>query len=85
MSDDISPIDRLAHEFGEWNASQGLCLGSADEHTLDEDLTAEQRAWLVAFCLRWEAALQQENNWSDAEREAYHAALGYDGKPEGRS
>lgn len=46
----------LTQEYAAWNKSQGLSLGSADEHLFDENLTAEQRAWLRNFSDRWENA-----------------------------
>jgi hypothetical protein len=49
-------IDSLCNEYREWNAAQGLHLGSADEHLEDESLTQEQRDWLADFSDRWQAA-----------------------------
>lgn len=46
----------LTQEYADWNKAQGLSLGSADEHLFDEALTAEQRAWLMNFCKRWDDA-----------------------------
>lgn len=47
-------INDLIDEYMAWNKAQGLCLGSADEHLFDEDLTEQQRAWLADFCRRWD-------------------------------
>lgn len=54
--------ESLCNEYAAWNKANGLKLGSADEHTFDEDLTEAQRAYLRIFCDRW-------NAWKDAERE----------------
>ena len=51
-----NPLDALIHEYRAWNATNGLSLGSADEHLFDENLTDEQRAWLKDFSRRWEEA-----------------------------
>jgi hypothetical protein len=56
----MTPLDTLIREYEEWNAAQGLNLGSADEHLFDDDLTHEERKWLGDFCRRWEAAAKQE-------------------------
>ncbi len=48
-------FDRLVAEYEAWCTSEGLKLGSADEHADDERLTAPQRAWLAAYVERWEA------------------------------
>lgn len=49
-------IDALTAEYTAWNKANGLDLGSADEHLFDDDLTEEQRAWLVDFSERWQQA-----------------------------
>lgn len=46
----------LCAVYEAWLKREGLNLGSADEHTHDESLTPEQRAWLVAFCAIWDAS-----------------------------
>jgi hypothetical protein len=45
---------QLTIEYNRWQAANGLTLGSADDVDHDE-LTAEQSAWIYAFCDRWEA------------------------------
>jgi hypothetical protein len=70
---DLGPIDRLVKEYAEWNTAQGISLGSADEHIFDEELSNEQRAWLRAFILRWDAAVETEDAWAEAEREEFLA------------
>jgi hypothetical protein len=50
-------INELIQEYAEWNKTNGLSLGSADEHLFDEQLTQEQRDWLSAFCGRWDEAV----------------------------
>lgn len=70
MTDD-GPINRLIDEYVRWNAAQGLNLGSADEHIFDENLTAEQRAWLADFGQRWDNATDTERAWADAEAEEF--------------
>jgi hypothetical protein len=47
--------DRMIMEYSDWNAAQGLDLGSADEHLWDESLTEAQRKWVCDFSERWEA------------------------------
>lgn len=47
-------LQKLVDEYTAWNKSQGLDLGSADEHLFDESLTDAQREWLRDFCERWE-------------------------------
>lgn len=49
-----NPLNKLVEEYREWNKSQGLNLGSADEHLHDESLTEAQRAWLRDFSNRWD-------------------------------
>lgn len=49
-------LNALTQEYAAWNKAQGLNLGSADEHLLDETLTEKQREWLRDFSRRWEAA-----------------------------
>ena len=58
----LHPIDAMCREYTEWNKSQGLNLGSADEHHFDESLTDEQREWLKDFSRRWEAAERYMGN-----------------------
>jgi len=62
-----SAIDALCDEYTAWNKSQGLDLGSADEHLFDENLTAEQRQWLALFCERWDDAASAEREQHDDE------------------
>ena len=45
----------LCDIYQAWMKENNLSLGSADEHTDDENLTQEQRDWLVAFVVLWEA------------------------------
>lgn len=52
--------DPLCEVYRQWNESQGLNLGSADEHWFDETLTQEQRDWLRAFSARWESIARLE-------------------------
>jgi len=51
---DDKALDSLIDEYQQWNESQGLNLGSADEHLFDESLTEAQHAWLRDFCRRWD-------------------------------
>jgi hypothetical protein len=53
-------IDRMIEEYEDWQLTQGLSLGSADEHLFDDDLTDNQRIWLRNFSRRWEKAEQLE-------------------------
>jgi hypothetical protein len=53
-------IEELIDEYQAWNQSQGLDLGSADEHYYDESLTEAQREWLRDFGRRWEQAAREE-------------------------
>lgn len=57
-----SALDSLTDEYDAWLTAQGIEAGCAEELLHDADhgahgkkLTAEQRAWLVAFILRWDA------------------------------
>ena len=54
-------LARLTREYEGFNKAQGLNLGSADEHLFDETLTEAQRAFVQAFCRRWENALTRGN------------------------
>ncbi len=56
-------MDRLIGVYENWNTSQNLNLGSADEHMFDEDLTVEQQKWLKRFVAIWEAAERRPNAW----------------------
>lgn len=67
--DDKDPLGRLCYEYAKWNKANGLDLGSADEHTHDEDLTEEQRAYLRSFCERWDA-VEEADRASDLAYEA---------------
>lgn len=63
-------INELCREYADWNAEQGLNLGSADEHLFDADLTKEQRLWLASFSARWDDAVEEEHKlhevrWSE--------------------
>ena len=49
-------IHRLCEEYRAFMVAHNLTLGSADEHTDDENLTDEQRAYLRAFIARWDSA-----------------------------
>ena len=53
-------IRALIGEYGNWLRSQGLELGSADEHLFDTALTSAQRLWLHDFCARWDAELERQ-------------------------
>ncbi len=48
-------LETLTQEYETWLATNGLDLGSADEHLFDESLTITQRVWLHDFVQRWEA------------------------------
>lgn len=51
-----SKIDQLATEFNVWATANNL-VGEGDVmELLMLDVTREQRTWLSAFLLRWEAA-----------------------------
>jgi hypothetical protein len=52
----------LASEYQSFNLAHDLKLGSADEHLFDENLTDEQRLWLVDFCRRWDSAVAFEDD-----------------------
>lgn len=52
----MTTLDRLIAVYTNFNIAEGLNLGSADEHILDEDLTHEQREWLKRFVAVWERA-----------------------------
>ena len=61
----LDPLAALCAEYAAWNKSNGLNLGSADEHHFDEYLTEEQREWVRDFSARWEeaeTALGESNN-----------------------
>lgn len=51
----------LTEEYQAWNKSNGLSLGSADEHLFDLNLSAQQRAWLWDFNQRWIATSAEVN------------------------
>ena len=53
-------LDALTREYAAWNKTQGLTLGSADEHLFDETLTEAQRAWVRDFSRRWEEAAKRD-------------------------
>lgn len=55
-----SPIQLLVHEYTDWQAEQGLKLGSADEHLYDRDLRVDQLDWLKDFVRRWDEAVETE-------------------------
>jgi hypothetical protein len=48
--------------YEEWNAYQGLSLGSAEEHLDDPHLTEEQRDWLAAFVDLWDLTQREEES-----------------------
>lgn len=53
---DCSPgVAELVRHYERWIAAQGLPSRSAEE-LLHESITPEQRAWLSAFCILWDAA-----------------------------
>lgn len=59
MNRSQAKLDALCAEYAEWNKSQNLNLGNADEHIADEELTDQQRGWLVDFCKRWNEAKRE--------------------------
>lgn len=50
----------LISEYQTFCLNNDLQLGSADEHLFDENLTDEERLWLVDFCARWESVALHE-------------------------
>ena len=60
-------IGNLCAEYQQWMQSQGLALGSADEHLNDPHLSQDQKNWLRHFCDRWDDALQDERYASKTE------------------
>ena len=71
-------VDDLIDEYKNWNAEQGLDLGSADEHLFDESLTEEQRRWLADFSRRWEAVAREEDVQRAIDRRAHDEGLSRD-------
>jgi hypothetical protein len=61
-------MEKLIEEYKEWNEAQGLNLGSADEHLFDDNLTLDQRVWLLNFSRRWET---EEKSLSDVNGRVY--------------
>lgn len=51
-----SPIDVLVAEYADWIEGEGLPEGDAMELLMGAELTADQRQWLSAFVVRWDAA-----------------------------
>ena len=51
------PLDKLCDIYKNFNKNQGLNLGSADEHVFDQNLTQEQRDWLLRFIRVWDQAV----------------------------
>jgi hypothetical protein len=50
-------MQRLRLQFEDYCKAQGLPSdGDAVEMLMSEDLTADQRAWLVRYCEIWERA-----------------------------
>jgi hypothetical protein len=49
----------LCAEFQKWTADQKLPPMSADE-LIHEDITADQRKYLSAFIIRWEAEMEKQ-------------------------
>lgn len=60
-------VGKLCAEYQQWMQSQGLALGSADEHLNDPHLSQHQKNWLRHFCDRWDDALQDERDASKTE------------------
>jgi hypothetical protein len=75
MAYTMESLDDLCEEYATWNAANGLKLGSADEHLFDENLTDEQRAWLRAFCKRWDAVNHADDVRMAIERRAHDEGL----------
>ncbi|QBR72399.1 hypothetical protein CU048_15165 [Beijerinckiaceae bacterium] len=48
-------FEALTAEYQAWMKEQGLNLGPAEEHHLDDDLTAAQQKWLQKFRAKWDA------------------------------
>ncbi len=53
----MTTVDSLIALYSVWNAEQCLNLGSADEHLLDQSVSAAQREWLTAFVALWDASI----------------------------
>jgi hypothetical protein len=53
---DSEDLDGLSSSYLAWTTAQKLPDVSADELILHPDLTPDQRAWISAFIIRWEAA-----------------------------
>jgi hypothetical protein len=51
-------LDTLATEYAGWCARNNLPSVSADEHDL-ELLSPDQREWIEAFIIRWDAVSAQ--------------------------
>lgn len=60
-------VGKLCAEYQQWMQSQGLALGSADEHLNDPHLSQDQKNWLRHFCDRWDDALQDDRDSSKTE------------------
>jgi hypothetical protein len=67
---ELPTLDQLITEYEEWNRTNGLSLGSADEHLFDERLNKAQQAYLQGFSRRWERAEQREHEARAIERRA---------------
>ena len=67
----MKTLDELCAIYARWNKEQGLNLGSADEHVLDETLSDAQRDWLIDFSCAWDATVEYDRVMSDVEAEAF--------------
>ncbi len=66
----------LNQEYLAWIKAQNLDVHQADavELLMFVELTGEQRAWLEAFCIRWDAATPQEQ-WGEPDPQEISAQL----------
>jgi hypothetical protein len=57
-------IDTLVDIYNRWGDKEKLQpLSSADEQMRKDDITEEQREWLVKFILLWDKTENKERNY----------------------
>ena len=54
-------MNALTTELNRWAEEQGLEPQSADEMAMSDDITEQQRKWLLKFCDAWDAVADLSN------------------------